>query len=284
MPHIGILHTGLRQEEKYLLDAAQKLDIEITLIDLRKVRLDPLNLDFWKKFDCFLERSISTIRGNATIEFLSNMNLKIVNSVEVMQICNDKFLTSCRLARFAIPHAKSILVFNEEQAKEAVEVLGGYPVVIKSREGSWGRFVSKADNENSLESIVEIRSQLGPNHQAHIIQEFVQKPNKRDIRAAVIDGQVVAAIYRTTDHWITNVARGAKPSLSQIDQDLRDICYKASQAVGGGILGIDIFETNSDYTINEINHTMEYKNVQALSGVDIGQKILEHCLSVLYER
>jgi [lysine-biosynthesis-protein LysW]--L-2-aminoadipate ligase len=278
MPHLAILHTGLRPDEKLLLAAAESRKVLVTLIDLRQTKLDPQELNYWRQFDCLLERSISTVRGNAAIDFLSNLGLNVVNTAEVMQVCNDKFQTSVRLAHHSVPQARSVLVFDEAQAKAAVQNLGGYPVVIKSREGSWGRFVSKVNDEDSLEGVLELRAQLGPAHQAHIIQEFIPKPHKRDLRATVIDGQVVAAIYRTTEHWITNTARGAQASNCPINSDLQDICAQASAAVGGGILGIDLFEAESGYVINEINHTMEYKNVQAVTGVNLADKILEYCL------
>ncbi len=278
MKKIALLHTGIRLDEKLIIEAAEKRRIHIELVNFNEVILDPQQIDYWLQFDCLLERCVSTVKGNAAIEFFSNLGLRIVNNKQIMNICNDKFQTSTILTKHKVPHLKSILVFGENQVRQAVDMLGGYPVVIKSREGSWGRFVSKVNDEDSLEAIFDLRCQVGVTHQAHIVQKYISKKNNRDIRAATIDGKVVAAIYRTTEHWITNTARGAKATYCPIDEDLQNICKMASDAVGGGILGIDVFETDTGYIINEINHTMEYKNVQAATGINIADKILDFCV------
>jgi [lysine-biosynthesis-protein LysW]--L-2-aminoadipate ligase len=50
--------------------------------------------------------------------------------------------------------------------------------------------------------------------------------------------------------------------------------------VGGGVLGIDVFETDEGYVINEVNHTTEFKNVQRVTGTNVAGAILDYCESV----
>jgi [lysine-biosynthesis-protein LysW]--L-2-aminoadipate ligase len=50
--------------------------------------------------------------------------------------------------------------------------------------------------------------------------------------------------------------------------------------VGGGVLALDLMETPDGYTCHEVNHTMEFKNSVAPTGVDIPGKILDHLVSV----
>jgi len=103
----------------------------------------------------------------------------------------------------------------------------------------------------------------------------MEKPG-RDIRAFVVGKEVICAIYRSSKHWITNTARGGQASNCPITEELRSICLKASNAVGGGILAIDLFETKSGLVINEINHTMEFRNSIATTGVNIPEKIINY--------
>lgn len=278
MPHIGILHTGLRKDEKMIVDATKEKGVETTLIDLRKKVLDPLDIDYWKQFDAILERCISTVRGNAAIEFLTNLGVNIINNKQVMNICSDKFQTASVLEANNVPTIKSILVFGEEEAKQAVESLGGYPAVIKSREGSWGRLMGKVNDDEALEAVMDHRNYLGTQHQATLIQEYINKPSGRDIRAFVVGGETLCAIYRESEHWITNTARGGKASNCPVTEEMKELCKGASDAVGGGILAMDIFETEDGLEINEINHTMEFKNSEEPTGVSISGAIVDYCV------
>jgi [lysine-biosynthesis-protein LysW]--L-2-aminoadipate ligase len=277
MTRIGLLHTGIRGDEKLLIEASKQMGIDLELIDLRAKILDPRNLENWQSYDCFLERSISTEKGNSAIEFLDNSGFKVFNNKEVMSICTDKFQTATVLDRFDVPNLRSVLVHNEVSAKEAVERFGGYPVVVKSREGSWGRLIAKVNDEESLEGLVDHRSYMGVQHQSILIQEYAEKPG-RDIRTFVIGGETICAIYRSSEHWITNTARGGKATNCPVTPEISEICRKASEAVGGGILAMDLFETEEGLKVNEINHTMEFKNSEEPTGVSISTKILEYCI------
>jgi [lysine-biosynthesis-protein LysW]--L-2-aminoadipate ligase len=196
-----------------------------------------------------------------------------------MAICNDKFQTASVLEKHNIPTAKSILVFDEAGAKQAVEILGGLPVVVKSRNGSWGRLIAKVNDIEALEAILDHKSYMGPEHSAIVIQEYVEKPG-RDIRAFVINHKCIAAIYRSSEHWITNTARGGEASNCELTDEIMTICENASKAVGGGILALDLFETDGGLIVNEINHTMEFKNSENPTGVSISGAIVDYCINL----
>ena len=90
----------------------------------------------------------------------------------------------------------------------------------------------------------------------------------------------IAAIYRHSDHWITNTARGGTTSNCPIDEELSAISIQAAKAVGGGVVAIDVFETPEGYSINEVNYTMEFRNSIDVTGVDIPAKIVDYALEV----
>lgn len=277
---IGLLHSGLRAEEKLLAAAAKKSGAFLETIDIRKLVLNPKDTKFFEAFDIFLERSISTVLGNATIEFLDNLGILVVNEKVVVDICNDKFQTASVLDSAEVPNLKSLLVFNENQATKAIDYLGGFPVVLKSREGSWGRLMGKINDVDSLEAVFSHREFMGPAQRAVILQEYIKKPSGRDIRAFVIDGTCICAIYRTSPHWITNTARGGEATNCKVSDKLQELCKQASDAVGGGILAMDIFETKEGLKINEINHTMEFKNSEKPTGVSISGAIIDYCIKI----
>jgi len=277
---LGLLHSTIRGDEKLIIKAAADRGVKLELVDIRHQVFSP---GYKPRFDLALQRSVSAVKGEYATLFLESIGVKVVNNSQVSRICQDKFITSLTLSQHQVPTPPFSLVFSLEQALEFVERLGGFPIVIKPARGSWGRLMAKVNDREALEAIIEHKQFITSAYQkAFYLQAYVDKKG-RDIRAFVINHQVVAAIYRTSKHWITNTARGGVASNCRIDDDLRLICQQASRAVGGGILAMDVFETDDGYVINEINHTMEFKNSEKPTGVSISGAIIDYCLSTAYE-
>ncbi|MEW6422417.1 MAG: RimK family alpha-L-glutamate ligase, partial [Deinococcota bacterium] len=153
--------------------------------------------------------------------------------------------------------------------------------------GSWGRMVSRINDRDAAEAIIEHKEVLGgPQHGVFYVQELIHKPG-RDIRAFVVGGECIGAIYRTSEHWITNTARGAKASNCPVTPEIAALATRAAAAVGGEIVAIDLVEDPQSQNawggllVIEINHTMEFKNSVGTTGVDIPRKMGEYALSLL---
>lgn len=275
---LGLLHTTIRADEKLLIEAARNRKVKLEILDVRNLILDPSVARY--DFDVVLERCVSTIKGTYAIAFFENQGIPVVNSSRVANLCEDKYLTSLALLKKRVAQPKFALVFTFESALEAVKKMGGFPVVIKPPLGSWGRLLAKINDADALEAILEHKSVLGtPPHGAFYIQQYFEKKG-RDIRAFVIDGKTICAIYRDSNHWITNTARGAKASNCTVTKSLSQICKSASNAVGGGILAIDLIEEKNSYLVIEINHTMEFKNSEAPTKVSISGAIIDYCVNL----
>ena len=213
-------------------------------------------------------------------KMLNAWGIPTVNAASVADTCGDKLWTSAALKHFNIPQPNLRLAFTPESAVAAIEELG-YPVVLKPVIGSWGRMISKINDRDAAEAILEHREVLG-NYQQNIfyIQEYIKKPG-RDIRAFVVGDETIAGIYRTSAHWITNTARGGKGSVCPITPELNDICVRAAAAVGGGVLAIDVLEDpDRGFLINEVNHTMEFHTSVPVTGIDIPGKVVEYTLAI----
>lgn len=276
MLRLAILHSTVRKEEKLIRQAALDRKIEVRMMDIRAEVFNPDT--FRPDFDIALERSVSTVKGNYAVAFLEAMAVPVINPLRIARICEDKFITSLLLTRENIPTAKFALAFTPEQAKLAVEQLGGFPVVIKPPLGSWGRLLAKVNDMDALEAVLEHKEVLGtPPQKAFYIQEYVKKPG-RDIRAFVVGQEVICAIYRESPHWLTNTSRGGSAFNCPLSKELRSICGRAAAAVGDGLLAIDLFETDEGLKINEVNHTMEFRNSEEPTGVNIAMAIVDYCL------
>ncbi len=220
----------------------------------------------------------SAIRGRFyAIRLFEAAGIKCVNAYAVAATCGDKLMTSIALAEAGITQPEVKIAFTRESALKAIEDMG-YPVVLKPAVGSWGRLLSKVNDRDAAEALLEHKAVLGSyHHSIFYIQKYVEK-NGRDIRSFVVGGTCVAAIHRSSPHWITNTARGGAATNCPVTPELADLSVRAAAAVGGGIVAIDVFESGSGYLINEVNHTMEFKNSLEPTGVNIPALIADYVI------
>ena len=276
MIRTGFLYTRLRVEEKSLLEELGKYnDVEIVRINDGDRFFDINQLP--EPVDVLFERSISYSRGLYISRIFEAHGIPVVNSSLVAERCGDKYITSQILATNGIPTPRVLMAFDEESALQAIETMG-YPCVLKPVVGSWGRLLAKIANREMAEALIEHKASLGVHHQVYYVQEYIDKPG-RDIRAFVVGDEVICAIYRSSDNWITNTARGGVATNCPVTDEIAELCQRAARAVGEGLLALDLFETENGLTVNEINHTMEFRNSIATTGVNIPQKMIEYVLT-----
>ncbi len=277
---IGVLYTRLRVEEKWLFEALDKRGVAYDRLDDRQVKFCLPDPGAWRQYDVVMERSLSYGRGLYAVTVLNGWGIPTVNSAQVSATCGDKLATSSVLQTAGIPQPRVCLAFTPEAALEIIEEMG-YPTVLKPVIGSWGRLVSKINDRESAEALLEHREVLG-NYQQQIyyIQEYIHKPG-RDIRAFVVDNETIAAIYRTSSNWITNTARGGVATNCPVTTELNELCVSSARAVGGGVLAIDVLEDpDRGLLVNEINHTMEFHSSVSTTGVDIPGQVIDYTLKL----
>jgi len=277
---LGVLYSRVRVEEKWIFAAMEKRGIDYERLDDRAISFDLENAEPWRAFDAVLERSISYTSGLYALRLLNSFGVPTVNTALVAEICGDKLTTSAMLAKAGVPQPRNVVAFTPEAALDAIEAFS-YPVVLKPVVGSWGRLLAKINDRDAAEAVLEHKATLGSvQHSVFYIQEFIKKPG-RDIRAIVIGDRVLTAMYRKSEHWITNTARGGEGELCPITPEIEEICLKATTAVGGGVLAVDLIEhSERGYLVNEINHTMEFHTMQPVSGVDIAGEIVEYTMRI----
>jgi len=277
-PSVGVLLSRVRVEEKLLLEALEARHVPTKVIDDREI-VFALEKKPELGVDVVLERCIQHSRALYALWVLGVHGIPTVNTFEVADVCGNKLLTTMRLIRDGIPSPRTRLAFTPESALAAVEELG-YPAVLKPIVGSWGRLISKVNDREAAESIVEHKDVLGTYiHSIYYVQEYVPKPG-RDIRAFVVGDETIAAIYRYSDHWITNTARGGKATKCVVTPELNDLCVRAARAVGGGVVAIDILEGPEGPLVNEVNYTMEFRNSIDTTGVNIPDRVVDYVLTV----
>ncbi|MHB8573198.1 MAG: lysine biosynthesis protein LysX [Candidatus Dormibacteria bacterium] len=284
---IGFVCSRVRKEEKLLLEELERRRGVRTLrFDDDELQLSVAGTPTWPELDKRLRgcdavwlRGISQTRTQCLAALMGAWGVPTVNRADVIAACDDKLVTTARLQAAGVPTPRTAVAFTAEAAVECMEAIG-YPCVLKPVNGSWGRLLARINDRDAAEAVVEHREVLGgPQHGVFYIQEHVAKPG-RDIRAFFIGDATVCAVYRNSEHWVTNTARGAQAQACPVTDEIDHLCRTAAAALGGGALAIDLLESSRGILVNEVNATMEFRNSIDPTGVDIPALLTDHVLAV----
>ncbi|MCJ8307282.1 MAG: lysine biosynthesis protein LysX [Nitrosopumilus sp.] len=281
MSKICIVFDRLRTEEKMLQKEATELGHDAVMLD---AKITQVNTDSKKEDydfgDVVLERCVSYFRGlhfTASLEF---MNVPVLNKFDVANICGNKMFMTLLLKKNNIPTPKTYFSFSSESAAENIEKVG-YPLVIKPLIGSWGRGVMQIKDRDTMDAIFEIRDITdSPHDRIYYLQELIKRP-PRDIRVITVGDEPIAAMYRkSSGGFKTNIALGADPELCEITKEMEDLAVKASKAMGGGILGIDMMEDEQNgLVVHEVNNTVEFKGLARVAKRNIPKEMVKFALN-----
>ena len=276
MLKICIVFDRLRTEEKMLQKEATDMGYESVLLDAKTTLL---NTDTKREDhdlgDVVLERCVSYFRGlhfTANLEFL---DVPVLNRFEVANICGNKMFMTLLLKKNNIPTPKTYFSFSSHGATETFNDVG-YPLVIKPVIGSWGRGIIPIRDRDTMDAVFEIRDLTdGPHDRIFYLQELVKRP-PRDIRVITVNDRPIAAMYRrSSGGFKTNLALGADPEICEITKEIEDLSIKASKAIGGGILGIDMMEDEErGLVVHEVNNTVEFKGLTRVARQNIPKEMV----------
>ncbi len=282
MSKVCIVFDRLRSEEKMLQKEASELGHDAVMLD---AKITQVNTDSKKEDydlgDVVLERCVSYFRGLHFTSSLEFMDIPVLNRFDVASLCGNKMFMTLLLKKNNIPTPKTYFSFSSDSASENLEKVG-YPLVIKPVIGSWGRGVMPIQDKDTMEAIVEVREITdSPHDRIYYLQEMISRP-QRDIRVITVGDEPVAAMYRkSSGGFKTNIASGAEPEICETTKEMEDLASKASKAMGGGILGIDMMEDEKrgGLVVHEVNNTVEFKGLARVAKRNIPKEMIEFALN-----
>ncbi len=280
---LAVLASRIRLEEKQLLAELERRRVPFRVVDTRSAVFGAgsvFNADT-PRFAGALSREISHTRNVYATRLLEHASVPVVNSSAIISLCGDKLLTTLALQAAGVPVPRWMATLTPEAALAPLADFG-YPAVVKPVIGSWGRLAARLDEYDAAEAVLEHRAALAnPVDRVTYIQQYIDKPD-RDIKAYVMGGEVVGAIYKCSTQWRTNTKRGGAPQVCPLDDDLVKLLASAAAAVGDGVLGIDVLEDRDGARfVNEINHTPEFHGAVEVLPVDLVGRYVDFVLDRL---
>jgi tetrahydromethanopterin:alpha-L-glutamate ligase len=217
-----------------------------------------------------------------TLQALRERGVHVINPPEAIARAANKFATSLALQAAGIATPRTVVTTSLEQAREALRDFGR--AVSKPLFGFKGRDIFLLEDcvQTDLSRLESILAAEGLVY----LQEFIALERPRDIRAFVVDGVVLGAIYRLAPpgQWISNLARGGRPEICPLTGDLADLACRAAKAVGAVYCGVDLLETAQGLCVIEVNGTPSGKGIFEALGVDVTEAMASHVHQNCYLR
>lgn len=214
-----------------------------------------------------------TFYGTAVVRQFEMMKVFSVVESQALVRSRDKLRSLQVLSRAGLGMPKTVFSNYTKDVKEVIEYVGGAPLVIKLLEGTQGLGVVLAETNNAAESVLEAFNGL----QARVIvQEFIKEAKGADIRAFIVDGNVVGAMKRQgkEGEFRSNLHRGGTASIIQLSDDEENAALKAAKALGLGVCGVDMLQSARGPLILEVNSSPGLEGIEAATKKDIAKSII----------
>jgi ribosomal protein S6--L-glutamate ligase len=216
-----------------------------------------------------------TFYGTAVVRQFEMMRSFTTTESQALVRSRDKLRSLQILSRAGLGLPKTIFTNYSRNVEEIIRQAGGAPVVIKLLEGTQGIGVMLAETNKAAESVIEAFNNL----QARVIvQEFIKEAGGADIRAFIVDGQVVGAMKRQgkEGEFRSNLHRGGSASVITLTDEEEIAALKATKALGLGIAGVDMLQSSRGPLILEVNSSPGLEGIEAATGIDIATIIIKY--------
>ncbi|HDI73418.1 MAG TPA: RimK family alpha-L-glutamate ligase [Candidatus Korarchaeota archaeon] len=203
---------------------------------------------------------------------MEDLGVHVVNSPSAIEKALDKYRSLYLLSRRGIPVPETIVLEDPSLAYEMMRVMP--EIVLKPVFGSRGHGSTKVSDRDVAWNILR---ELAFFRHVLYMQRFIPH-RRRDLRAFVVGGEVVAAMIRENpSSWKTNVAVGARPKPVDLSGELEELALKSAEALGCEVAGVDILisEGGEAYVL-EVNSQPGWRGIQSVTKVDIAGRIVEY--------
>jgi ribosomal protein S6--L-glutamate ligase len=216
-----------------------------------------------------------TFYGTAVVRQFEMMKIFSVVESQALVRSRDKLRSLQVLSRAGLGMPKTVFSNYTKDVAEVIAYVGGAPLVIKLLEGTQGLGVVLAETNNAAESVLEAFNGL----QARVIvQEFIKESKGADIRAFIVDGNVVGAMKRQgkEGEFRSNLHRGGSAEVFQLSDEEEIAALKAAKALGLGVCGVDMLQSARGPLIIEVNSSPGLEGIESATKKDIAASIIKY--------
>lgn len=216
-----------------------------------------------------------TFYGTAIVRQFEMMRVFTTTRSQSLVKSRDKLRSLQILCKAGIGVPKTAFASQAKDIDDLIRIVGGTPVVIKLLEGTQGVGVVLAESVKAAKSVIEafygVRADI-------LVQEFVQESAGWDIRAFVVDGEVVASMKRQgkDGEFRSNLHRGGSGEPIELTFEEKEAALKAAKALNLSVAGVDMLRSQRGPLILEVNSSPGLKGIESITQVNVADKIIHY--------
>lgn len=216
-----------------------------------------------------------TFYGCAVVRQFEMMNVFTIATSDAIQSSRDKLRSLQRLSKAGIGMPKTVFTNYSRDVEEVIEHVGGVPVIIKLLEGTQGLGVVLAETKNAAESVLEAFNGL---EARVIVQEFIKEAKGADIRALIVDGQVIGAMKRQgkEGEFRSNLHRGGSANIIKLDDAELRLATNAARVLKLAVCGVDMLQSARGPLLLEVNSTPGLEGIEDATQKNIAKSIITY--------
>ncbi|CAA6821818.1 MAG: Ribosomal protein S6 glutaminyl transferase [uncultured Sulfurovum sp.] len=268
-----------------LVEAGEKRNWEVRVIDYLKCSIEIMKGELQINYlgeklpfpDAIIPRigASRTFFGTAMVRHFEMMDVFSVTGSLAIQRSRDKLRSLQIFSRHDIDMPKTIFASNKSSAKDIIALSGGAPLVLKILEGTQGVGVVLVDSNKAAKSVLDAFYGMDVNL---LVQEFIEEAGGADIRALVVDGQVVGAMKRqgAEGDFRSNLHQGGSAIAHKLNRKEKSTAIAAAKAMGLGVCGVDMIPSDRGPLVMEVNSSPGLEGIEKSTGIDIAGKIMDY--------
>ncbi len=216
-----------------------------------------------------------TFYGTAVVRQFEMMRVFTTTESQALMRSRDKLRSLQVLSRAGLGLPKTVFTNYSRNTEDVIKHVGGAPLIIKLLEGTQGLGVVLAETNNAAKSVLEAFNGL---HARVIVQEFIKEAGGADIRAFIVDGQVVGAMKRQgkEGEFRSNLHRGGSATIVELSDEEENAAIKAARVLGLSVAGVDMLQSSRGPLILEVNSSPGLEGIEAATGKDIAKAIIRY--------
>ena len=273
-------------ETNRLVEEFKNQDISITLID-------PNEIDIFVNKD---NRSSVLVNGEylplpkfvfprtgsgttyhilAVIRHFERMGVPVINSSDAIDNVKDKLYSHQILAQSNLDIPNTMLLKHPIDVDFVHKHLG-FPVIVKTISGSYGRGVFLAETKKQFKQLLTMAELTKPGYNI-IIQEFIKDTWGKDLRVLVVNNKVVGCMMRqaTDDDFRANISRGGEGIPYEVNEQIEWLSSEASKALHLDIAGVDLLFSGDGYKIGVVNSNPGFEGMEQYTKKNIAEEIVQ---------
>ncbi len=270
---------------KRLVEAAEAKGWEVKVIDYLKCSIEimkgELKVNYQGKElptpDAIIPRigASRTFYGTAMVRHFEMMDVFSTSGNLAIKRSRDKLRSLQVLSKFDVDMPKTVFASNKSHAKDVIALSGGAPLVLKILEGTQGVGVVLVDSEKAAKSVLEAFYGMDVNL---LVQEFIEEAGGADIRAFVVDGEIVGAMKRqgTEGDFRSNLHQGGTATSHKLTRKEKSTALAAAKAMGLGVCGVDMIPSARGPLVMEVNSSPGLEGIEKSTQIDIAGKIMDY--------